>query len=188
MVEVMGTPLYFEELCKQIFPKCENNLTIIEVGTWKGASAFKMISACGEKTCKMYCVDTWLGSIEHYDTIERDDDGFPCIFKDFWNNVKQRGYENIITPVTLPSQDALEYFTDREIKADVIYVDAAHDFKNTLEHLRGYWKLLKKKGSVMIVDDFHDDWYGVKGAVQIFAFEIGIPFVTCEKTCFFVKK
>lgn len=170
--QCMGTPAYFEDLCKKYFPK-KSDLTIIEVGTWEGASAFKMISAAN-KSCKMYCVDTWLGSIEHYETIQRDHNGYPSIFKNFWTNVKNAGYEDIIEPITLPSIDAAEYLKKKGVHADVIYIDAAHDFRGVKADMDAYWPLLKP-GGVFIGDDFHHDWYGVVGAVTQFCFEVGIP-------------
>lgn len=173
LVEVMGTPLYFEDFCKKYFPKSEEPLTIIEVGTWKGSSAFRMISAC-EKKCKMYCVDTWLGSNEHYDIIDRDQNGYPCIFGQFWKNVKDAGFEKIITPVTLPSTDAAKLLAKKGIKADIIYIDAAHDYKNTKADIDAYWPLLKD-GGLFFGDDYNQSWFGVVGAVNQFSYEIGIP-------------
>lgn len=165
--EVMGTPMYFDKLCDMVFPK-DRPLTIIEVGTWKGASAFKMVKTC-DKKCKMYCVDTWLGSLEHYDTIQRDENGFPSIFKDFWNNVKSAGYEDVITPITLPSITAAKYLKEKGVQADVIYIDASHEYKDTLEDMEAYWELLKP-GGVFIGDDYHQDWKGVINAVRQFSF------------------
>lgn len=185
--EKMGTPLYFEDFCKSIFPKDKEELVIIEVGTWKGASAFNMISAA-DKKCKVYCVDTWLGSHEHYDTIQRDENGYPCIFRDFWNNVKSMNYENIITPITLPSVDGSKLLEKMGVKADVIYIDAAHDYKNSKADLDVYWPLLKE-GGIFMGDDFSVDWYGVIGAVQQFSFEVGTPFkVVNNKTWYMTKK
>src|SRR5947208_1485127 len=41
---------------------------IIEVGTWKGHSANAMADSCKRMNLhtKIICVDTWLGSQEHY--------------------------------------------------------------------------------------------------------------------------
>ncbi len=182
--EVMGTPLYFKKFCDEIFPK-ERPLTIIEVGTWKGASAFEMIETC-EKKCKMYCVDTWLGSIEHYDTIQRDENGYPTIFSDFWDNVKKAGYEEIITPITLPSAQAAKYLKEKGVQADVIYIDASHEYKDTLEDMEAYWELLKP-GGVFIGDDYHPDWKGVMNAVRQFIFLKDLECAVFSKT-WFIKK
>lgn len=184
--EILGTPVYFEDFCKRYFPKKEEEpLTIIEVGTWKGASAFKMISAC-DKNCKLYCVDTWLGSIEQHDTIQRDSDGFPNIYKDFWKNVKDAGYEDIIVPVKLPSTMAAEYLQKKGVQADIIYIDASHDYKNMKSDIDAFWPLLKKEsGNLFFGNNFYDTWFGVVGAVQQFGFQIGEKPVAVGKTWFF---
>lgn len=184
--EEMGTPQYFDEMCNELFSKLDKPLTIIEVGTWVGASAFKMIKAC-DKKCKMYCVDTWLGSVEHYDDIGRDENGYPCIFNQFWNNVKQAGYEDIITPITLPSLDAAIILEKRGVKADVIYIDAAHDYKNAKADMEAYWNLLKP-GGIFIGDDYHPDWYGVIGAVTTFCYEHGTPAQIAGKSWIIKKR
>lgn len=184
--EVMGTPTYFEQLCRKHFPS-HRPLTIIEVGTWKGASAFNMISACDRK-CKVYCVDTWLGSLEHYDTIQRDSDGYPNVFKDFWKNVKDAGYEDIVVPVTLPSLCAAKYLASKGVQADVIYIDAAHEYEDVIADLRAYWKLLKS-GGLMLGDDYHHTWEGVVRAANQFVREVECESaeMTC-KTYMLVKK
>lgn len=135
----------------------------------------------------MYCVDTWLGSNEHYEGIQRDENGYPNIFEDFWKNVKDADYTDIITPITLPSRDAAEYLIKKGIQADVIYIDAAHDYKNVKEDMDTYWRLLKP-GGIFIGDDYHPEWYGVIGAVQQFTYEIGSPAQICGKTWILNKK
>lgn len=184
--ECLGTPAYLEEFCKMYFPK-ERPLTIIEVGSWKGASAFKMISAC-DKKCKIYCVDNWIGGVADFKTISRNENGFPNIFDEFWTNVKNAGYEDIITPITLVSVDGAEVLKEAGVQADVIYIDARHDYKGVTEDLNVYWPLLKK-GGLFFGDDFSSDFFGVIGAVQHFAFDVGIPFqVVSNKTWFMFKK
>lgn len=178
------SPEYFEQLCRDFLPK-DRHLTIIEVGTWKGASAFHMINGC-EKNCTMYCVDTWLGSVEHYNNVTRDEDGYPCIFKEFWNNVKKANFQDIIKPITLPSQEAASILKSKNVMADFIYIDASHDFKNVKADMESYWQLLKP-GGVLFGDDFNPSWYGVMGAVQMFSFERGIQFKQIGTTWFITK-
>ena len=51
----------FDELIRQARPRL-----IIEVGTWKGASAVSMAKAAksGGMPTKIICIDTWLGALE----------------------------------------------------------------------------------------------------------------------------
>jgi hypothetical protein len=54
-----GTHFIFEELISKTNPNI-----IIEIGTWKGQSALHMANIVRNKnlSCKIYCVDTWLGT------------------------------------------------------------------------------------------------------------------------------
>src|SRR4051812_30139699 len=97
----------FEHLIRDIKPK-----TIIEVGTWKGASAIHMGLLCkaNHLQTKIYCVDTWLGSVEFWtrlnDTPERDlmlRHGYPQIYYQFLSNVVHNNLQDVIIPVPMPS-------------------------------------------------------------------------------------
>jgi len=165
------TPSYFGALCKEIFPKREDEpLVIIEVGTWMGKSAIEMAKVC-DKNCKIYCVDTWIGSVEHYDNIERDEDGFPIIYKKFKENIKREGVDDVIIPIISTSKDAIQYFKKNGIKADVIYIDAAHDYENVKSDLENYWQLFDKTkpDNCFFGDDYHYSWIEVMSAVNVFS-------------------
>lgn len=68
--------------------------SILEIGSWMGSSAVAWIEASSEynPSSVVYCVDTWLGSVEHYlnqsgsswgrDKLSIDDYG-PNYFDDF---------------------------------------------------------------------------------------------------------
>jgi hypothetical protein len=165
------TPSYFGTLCKEIFPKREDEpLVIIEVGTWMGKSAIEMAKVC-DKNCKIYCVDTWIGSVEHYDSVERDEEGFPIIYKKFKENIKREGVDDVIIPVISTSTDAIQYFKRNGIKADVIYIDAAHDYENVMKDLENYWQIFDKTkpDNCFFGDDYGDAWGGLINAVNTFS-------------------
>ena len=58
----------------------------------------------------------------------------------------------------------------QNIKADLIHIDAAHEYEPVLRDARLFWGLLNK-GGVLVGDDF--PWPGVAKAAQDFAAEIG---------------
>ena len=61
----------FRLLFERLRPK-----RVAEVGTWKGASALHMASLARElaiEDCEILCIDTWLGSIEHWYFRDRPD-------------------------------------------------------------------------------------------------------------------
>ena len=112
---------------------------IVEVGTWKGASAIHMADLCKRLglACEIICVDTWLGSPGIY---TRPDDqyyaslahihGYPSLYYTFLTNVVSAGHADIITPLALPTQLAAEVLHEFGLQADVIYIDAAHDYRS----------------------------------------------------------
>lgn len=155
-------------------------LVIIEVGTWKGKSAIMMGNICrdqGFKNASIVTVDTWLGAPEFWthglNGIERDlfrVNGYPSVFYTFTKNVKQQGLESIIAPFPISSIQGAHVLTYYQVKADLIYVDAAHEYDAVLADLRAYLPLLKHTG-VLCGDDYSNAWPGVMKAVNQFAQE-----------------
>lgn len=149
--------------------------TIIEVGTWKGQSAINMalsIKKLGLKS-KLYCVDTWLGATEflttHAHTRERNllqKNGYPQIYYQFLSNVIHSGVQDVILPIPNTSTNAARYLKNNNISADLIYIDASHEYEDVLLDIKFYFDLLDKNG-IIFGDDFHA-WSGVNKAVQEF--------------------
>ena len=87
---------------------------IVEVGTWLGGSAIHMgglLRAAGLNDSCILCVDTWLGSSEHYLYPEARStlklvDGRPTFYADFMQNVVQHGLQDIILPFSITSAGA----------------------------------------------------------------------------------
>lgn len=155
---------------------------IIEVGSWKGGSAIHMaeLSKKFGFECEIVCVDTWLGSPglytrkddPYYDSLKHRN-GYPGIYYTFLANVLGSGHTDIITPLPLTSQHAAEVLTAFGVKADVVYIDAAHDYKSVMLDLESYWPLLADDG-VLIGDDYLD-WPGVTKAANEFAGRVEKP-------------
>lgn len=159
----------FKELVKKTNPK-----TIIEVGTWKGGSVIKMAKAAKELQleCTIFCVDTWLGALEFwtsgYNTPDRNlmfKNGQPQIYQQFLSNMIHNNLTDMVLPVTLPSNTAYEVFKYYNITADLIYIDASHEYKDVLTDITNYTNLLNP-GGVIFGDDFQPaSWPGVVQAV-----------------------
>ncbi len=149
-------PIFGELIAKH------NPQTIIEVGTWKGASALHMadiIQATARHT-HIYCVDTWLGAVEFWtslaDTPERAlqlHHGYPQIYYQFLSNVIHTGHQSRITPVPNTSITGAKILKHMGIQAEMIYIDASHEFEDVKADIAAYLPLLKP-GGVM----FGDDW------------------------------
>ena len=156
----------------------ENNPTIIiEIGTWLGLSAINMASYCKQKgyNTKVYCVDTWLGNYEWHTSDDpqvnmRLRNGYPQVYYQFLSNVIHSGVQDIITPFPNTSSIMSKYFKQHDVKSELIYIDASHEYFDVLRDLECYYELLSENG-VIFGDDYQ--WGGVREAVNAFASQIG---------------
>jgi hypothetical protein len=162
-----------------VLPYCVQKLrpeVVIEVGTWKGVSSIAMankMKECGIDG-EILCVDTWLGSPEHWlwDNNEwfeslKLTNGYPNLYDTFINNVVVNSCENYITPVPLPSDTAYCVLKELGVKAKLIFIDAGHEYENVSRDLINYWEFLTDDG-VIVLDDYNS-WAGVTKAALEFA-------------------
>jgi len=131
-----------------------NPAKILEVGCFEGQSACYMIERCTENgAVELYCVDTWLGGVDHDPKIMSD------VEKRFDHNVnlalkktknpchlkKMRGFSQVILPYLIASNHAETF--------DVIYIDGSHQAPDVLMDAVLSFRLLKV-GGLMIFDDY----------------------------------
>ncbi|MFD1703343.1 class I SAM-dependent methyltransferase [Methylopila henanensis] len=171
-----------------------NPSLIIEVGTWKGGSALHMAKLVREKSlnAEIVCVDTWLGNWQHWarkDGVGSVKDlalvnGYPTLYYTFLNNVVCAGYEDIITPFSLPGYSAYKFFENKKVKADIVYIDGDHEYDGVHLDLRTYWEVVKP-GGVLVGDDIN--WPGVRRAVKELFEDKNIP-MKIEDRKFVVRK
>jgi hypothetical protein len=158
---------------------------IVEVGSWKGASAIHMADICREAglSTKILCIDTWLGSPEHllpppdrdhWRTSLRIKHGFPQLYFTFLANVIRHGHADRILPLPIPSESAAKVLQQLHVQADIIYVDAAHEYLPAKRDYVAFWPLVADRGA-MIGDDYAGKFEGVTRAADEFAREIGRP-------------
>lgn len=165
---------------------------IIEVGTWKGLSANTMADICKEKRKDpiIICIDTWLGSPEHMEGesaslgMERIN-GLPTLYSTFLKNTKSKGNHDIIYPFPISSTQGAHYLINKEIKADIIYIDAGHEYESVLMDIKLFWQLLKH-GGVMIFDDWK--WPGVQKAIKEFSNSNPSSFLIIGQLQAYIKK
>ena len=154
----------FGELIREVRPG-----TIIEVGTWLGASAIHMALQCSKANikAKIWCVDTWLGAEEFWYSDLKDRDlkirnGYPQVYFDFLSNVVQHGHQDTIIPVPSTSLIAARVLASQGVLADLVYIDGSHHHDDVAADLKAYLPLIRS-GGVMFGDDY--DFEGVKTAV-----------------------
>ena len=149
---------------------------IIEVGTWLGASAFTMAKAAPE--ARLYCMDTWLGNIDHY--FHASDpvndlfpvNGYPSIYYKFLDNMVATGMAGRIFPVPNTSLTGSRLLARAGIFAELIYIDASHEYDDVYADLCAYRSLLAP-GGILFGDDFRD-FPGVTHAVLRFKYEYNL--------------
>lgn len=148
---------------------------VIEVGSFMGASVAWM--ADHNKAARFFCVDTFLGSPE----ISGEDlagipyqHGRPMILERFLSNMIAAGISDRVTPVIQTSTSGAKILRRDGVSADLIYVDAGHDYLECYADLVSYLPLLAR-GGVMIADDYAG-FPGVRGAVERFCIEAGMEF------------
>ncbi len=158
----------FEKLIRNIRPHL-----LVEVGTWKGASALHMASICKslEINAEIVCIDTWLGNWQHWSRSEgvgskRDlklVNGFPMLYFQFLSNVIAKRHNDIITPLPLTGVAGAKLFTHYGLRPNLIYIDGDHEYESIILDLRLWLNLVSDDG-IVFGDDY--EWPGVKKAVS----------------------
>jgi len=146
-----------------------NARLIIEVGTWKGASALNMAKIAlsdlnyPREELEIVCIDTFLGSVEHW--VDQQDllfknikngNGRPTVYEQFLSNVTHKGYQDIITPFPVDSYNGALCLKHWNVQADLIYIDAGHDYDSVFADLSLYKELVRPGGYLL-----GDDWFHV---------------------------
>ena len=162
-----GTHPVFAEMFKSVQPE-----TVIEVGSWYGQGTLHM---AGLFDGKLYCVDTWLGGIDHLMNEERSENhvprkhGYPTLYHQWLYNVASSPHAGRVFPIPQASVDGLRLLGHAGIKADIIVIDGSHQYLDVYADLQHALPLLNE-GGVMIMDDFRSH-KGVFHAVLRFAHE-----------------
>jgi capsular polysaccharide biosynthesis protein/tetratricopeptide (TPR) repeat protein len=134
---------------------------VIEVGSWKGHSAILMARHLHDlklHSARVLCVDTWIGSLEHWEKEAWRKElylkhGYPGLYERFLSNVINSGLKGYIIPFPMTAATAAAFFAKKQIKADLIYIDAAHDYESVKSDLQHFYPLLSQNG-IMFGDDF----------------------------------
>ncbi len=175
-----STHFFFREILNYLKPSL-----IVEVGSWKGRSAMHMADLAKDlniPNLEICCIDTWLGSSgvwarkEQVAEILKLKNGWPMLYFTFMKNVIERGHQDVITPMPMPSD--MGYFVLKRLNAkpQMIYLDAAHEYESCKRDLELYFQLLGEDG-ILLGDDY-ETFEGVTRAADEFAEENGLQLVS----------
>lgn len=142
---------FHHEGFKKLFS--ENYVKIaIEVGSWLGAST-RDIAKLLPPDGIIYAVDTWKGSVEHQPGQTFCHPTIHYLFQQFISNVIHENLQHKIIPVRTSSVDGAKRLKPLNIKADFIYIDAAHDYTSVKNDLNAWYPYLKD-GGIFCGDDY----------------------------------
>lgn len=138
---------------------------IVEVGSFMGLSACCMIEGlkdAGNRKATVYCVDTWLGSVEHHRLALVGKGHMLGVFKD---NLERLDYIDQACVVKYGSPEAANIFMDGSV--DLIFIDGAHDYESVRTDIEAWWP--KCRGRFTGHDCAEGPNNGVERAVREFA-------------------
>jgi hypothetical protein len=146
---------------------------IVEIGTWKGASALFMADICDRFriAAEIVCVDPYTGGAGawlHDPDALMLDKGRSGMSELFLANVLRSGHQDRITPFFVTASTALEVFRRKDIRPDMIYIDGSHLERDVYNDLCGAQEVLREGGLIVCDDYKHSRIPGVTRAVEHF--------------------
>jgi len=185
---------FYERLVHEVHPKL-----IVEVGVWRGLSLVHLAESLKEIMSggAVIAVDTWLGAPEFWNRrhtngafdTERDlkwKHGYPQVYYDFLSNIAMHRLKDVVVPLPVPSVIAAQLLREKDILADILHIDAAHEYESVREDIATWFPLLTNHG-ILLGDDFNEHWPGVVKAACEFAHESKVK-VYCSGKKWWIKK
>lgn len=159
----------FENLIRRVKPR-----TIVEVGTFLGASALHMAELTrrlGLET-QILCIDDfrgWAGFRDRFKNIAMVN-GDVLLYYQFLQNVVTFNQTESVLPVPFSSGSALMQLCEWGVWADLVAIDAGHDFFSAWSDINRGYRILRPGGVIFGHDYFTAaDNRGVRRAVDLFA-------------------
>lgn len=172
---------YDQDFLQSIYRRLPHPALMVEVGTWLGRSAIGAAEfyrqQLGWHDFTLICVDTWLGSLEHWTEPARfggfeRSHGRPDLYEHFLSNVVNAGLQDHILPLPQTSATGARILNFFRLRPDWVYLDASHEPEDIRQDLKLYWPLVAQ-GGVLFGDDWN--WPAVRNAVIDFCDERRLP-------------
>lgn len=150
------------DFLEKIYREVPQPRVIVEVGSWLGRSAIETAkyytTQLKWRDFTLVCVDTWLGSTEHWlrpvtHALLQCEDGYPTVYEHFMSNVYLAGLQEYILPLPQTSSNGSRVLSYFKLPIDWVYLDASHYTLDVLTDMSLYWPLLESGGVLM-----GDDW------------------------------
>ncbi|CAI0453837.1 unnamed protein product [Linum tenue] len=160
----------FRHLIEEVRPKI-----IIEVGTFLGASAVHMATLTrqlGLDDTLILCIDDfrgWPGFREQFQFINHINGDVMLLYQ-FMQNVVYSNVTDSVLPLPFSTGSTLSRLCQWGVTADLIEIDAGHEFNSAWSDINRAFRLLRP-GGVMFGHDYFrmGDNRGVRRAVNLFA-------------------
>ena len=107
--------------------------TIVEIGSWMGKSTYALCTGCKGK---VYAVDHFRGSVEHYYRMRTGLD----LYGIFMNNMKE--FTNLEV-FKMTSEEASKSKLIPEF-VDMVFIDGSHDYNSVISDFRLWYPRVKK--------------------------------------------
>ena len=154
----------------------------VEVGVWLGKSVRYVAKKLAEQSddFAVIAIDNFLGSIEHWDSSKKSKtrfgalelkNGFPQFYYTFLSNSVRAGQKDCVVPFPTHSLTALRFLKLHEVKAELILIDASHEYPEVYDDLIAAKAILKDENSIIIGDDLSPWFPDVAKSVKQFMAE-----------------
>jgi len=149
---------------KWLAEHAKNYKKIVEVGSWHGKSSRAIADNLPENGV-LYCVDTWNGSkAEDFNHgSAKWMDGDHAYYQFLQNNIDLIQSGKLI-PLRMTSENASNFFKEKNIKFDMIFLDADHTYEACKKDIE-LWKDIITDDGLFCGHDY-GGWIGVDQAVE----------------------
>jgi predicted O-methyltransferase YrrM len=158
------------ELYRTVKRMADDDLRLVEIGSWVGRSSYVLAKALeGKRSSTLYCIDPFDGSGDKtsqslYASLI---DGLPgqSAFQTFENNMRTYGVDGSITVIADVSHSAVTQFSG---DIDFLFIDGNHDYNAVLKDYEQWSPLIKKGGYIAFHDVGACHTFGPKQVVERF--------------------
>jgi len=158
---------------------------VLEMGSFEGGSALVWAEILKERSpgSVLVCMDPWSGDVNMWEWKQKWLSllswGMPGLYSQFMSNIIEKGHDDVVIPMQVTSVVGMKFFIrmiqngEWKIRPEVVYLDSAHEYEETLTELRIVFDLLPP-GGIVAGDDYNKDngsspWPGLVKAIREFA-------------------